>query len=248
MADTELDVRERAPALAAEPSQPTQRVDRVTVIKPAPRWPHLDLRELWQYRELLGATGLARHRGSLQADVDRRRLGDSPALPDDGRLHVRLRDASRTSPRTACRTRSSPTPHCCPGRTSRRRSRSRARSLVSNRGLVTKVYFPRILLPLAGVTVPIVDFLLASVVLVAMMAWYDVWPSLAIVFAPVFLADGLRRRARSRALPLGRQRPLSRRSLRDSLPAPDLALSLGCRVRDRRASASVGSGCSLSIR
>ena len=54
MADTELDVRERAPALAAEPSQPTQRVDRVTVIKPAPRWPHLDVRELWQYRELLG--------------------------------------------------------------------------------------------------------------------------------------------------------------------------------------------------
>ncbi len=53
MADTELDVRERAPALAAEPSQPTQRVDRVTVIKPAPRWPHLDLRELWHYRELL---------------------------------------------------------------------------------------------------------------------------------------------------------------------------------------------------
>ena len=37
MADTELDVGERAPAVAAEPAQPTQRVDRVTVIKPAPR-------------------------------------------------------------------------------------------------------------------------------------------------------------------------------------------------------------------
>ncbi len=43
-------------------------------------------------------------------------------------------------------------------------------SLVSNRGLVTKVYFPRVLLPLAGVAVPIVDFLLAFVVLVGMMA------------------------------------------------------------------------------
>ena len=61
-------------------------------------------------------------------------------------------------------------------------------SLVSNRGLVTKVYFPRILLPLAGVTVPIVDFLLASVVLFGMMVWFQVWPSAAIVLAPLFLA------------------------------------------------------------
>jgi homopolymeric O-antigen transport system permease protein len=58
---------------------------------------------------------------------------------------------------------------------------------VSNKPLVTKVYFPRVLLPLAGVVVPIVDFLLASVVLVGMMAWFDVWPSAAIVLAPAFL-------------------------------------------------------------
>src|SRR6476620_6990540 len=54
MADTELETRERAPAPVADPSQPASRVDRVTVIKPAPRWPHLDLPELWHYRELLG--------------------------------------------------------------------------------------------------------------------------------------------------------------------------------------------------
>jgi len=53
MADTELEVRERPPA-ATEPSQPPQRVDRVTTIRPAPRWPHLDVRELWHFRELLG--------------------------------------------------------------------------------------------------------------------------------------------------------------------------------------------------
>src|SRR5262245_59182718 len=60
-------------------------------------------------------------------------------------------------------------------------------SLVSNRGLVTKVYFPRILLPLAGATVPIVDFLLALTVLFGMMTWFDVWPSAAIVLAPLFM-------------------------------------------------------------
>jgi lipopolysaccharide transport system permease protein len=60
-------------------------------------------------------------------------------------------------------------------------------SLVSNKGLVTKVYFPRVLLPLASVVVPIVDFLLAFVVLVGMMAWFQVWPSPAIVLTPLFL-------------------------------------------------------------
>jgi lipopolysaccharide transport system permease protein len=60
-------------------------------------------------------------------------------------------------------------------------------SLISNRGLVTKVYFPRVLLPLAGVTVPIVDFLVASIVLVGLMIRYTTWPSAAIVLAPAFL-------------------------------------------------------------
>ena len=49
---------------------------------------------------------------------------------------------------------------------------------MSNKALVTKVYFPRVLLPLAGVVVPLVDFLFAFVVLVGMMVWFDVWPGL----------------------------------------------------------------------
>jgi homopolymeric O-antigen transport system permease protein len=63
--------------------------------------------------------------------------------------------------------------------------------LVSNRSLVTKVYFPRVLLPLAAVTVPIFDLLFAAVVLVGMMAWFDVWPSFALVLAPAFLLMAL---------------------------------------------------------
>jgi lipopolysaccharide transport system permease protein len=62
---------------------------------------------------------------------------------------------------------------------------------VSNKALVTKVYFPRVLLPLAGVFVPLVDFLVASVVLVGMMFWFTVWPSLALVLAPLFLLMAL---------------------------------------------------------
>jgi len=186
MADTELDVRERAPALAAEPSQPTQRVDRVTVIKPAPRWPHLDVRELWQYRELLGRLAwrdvAVRYKQTsigvawailqpfLTMVVFTFVFGRFANFPSNG-VPYPIFTYSALLPWTYFATAVA----------------LASTSLVSNRGLVTKVYFPRILLPLAGVTVPVVDFLLASVVLVGMMAWYDVWPSLAVVFAPVFL-------------------------------------------------------------
>ena len=46
---------------------------------------------------------------------------------------------------------------------------------------------PALLLPLAGVVVPLVDFLVAFVVLVGMMVWFTVWPSPAIVLAPLFI-------------------------------------------------------------
>src|SRR5439155_912918 len=55
------------------------------------------------------------------------------------------------------------------------------------KAMVTKVYFPRVILPLAGVAVPVVDFVLAFVVLIGMMIWFTVAPSWAIVLGPLFL-------------------------------------------------------------
>ena len=49
-------------------------------------------------------------------------------------------------------------------------------SLLANLQLVTKVYFPRTLLPLAGVIVPLVDFVVGLPVLIAVMAYYETWP------------------------------------------------------------------------
>ena len=49
-------------------------------------------------------------------------------------------------------------------------------SLLSNLPLVTKVYFPRTLLPLAGVCVPLVDFVIGLPVLLVLMWYYDTWP------------------------------------------------------------------------
>src|SRR5262249_16721038 len=60
-------------------------------------------------------------------------------------------------------------------------------SLSSNSGLVSKVYFPRLLLPLGAACVPVVDFLLSLTVLAGMMFWFHVAPSAAVVTAPLFL-------------------------------------------------------------
>ena len=65
---------------------------------------------------------------------------------------------------------------------------SSSTSLVGNLPLVTKVYFPRILLPLAAVTTPIVDFIIGLSVLLVVMGVYGTWPEgPAVVLAPAFL-------------------------------------------------------------
>ena len=61
-------------------------------------------------------------------------------------------------------------------------------SLLSNLPLVTKVYFPRTLLPLGGVCVPLVDFVVGLPVLVVLMWKYDTWPSgWETLTAPLFI-------------------------------------------------------------
>jgi lipopolysaccharide transport system permease protein len=60
-------------------------------------------------------------------------------------------------------------------------------SVVGQSALVTKVFFPRLLIPLSAVLVPLVDAVLASTVLVGLMAWYGIWPGAAFLLAPCFL-------------------------------------------------------------
>jgi lipopolysaccharide transport system permease protein len=60
-------------------------------------------------------------------------------------------------------------------------------TLLVNQNLITKVYFPRLALPLGIVLAGLVDFLIASTVLAAMMAYYDIVPTVAILLLPAFL-------------------------------------------------------------
>lgn len=60
--------------------------------------------------------------------------------------------------------------------------------LVTDAELVRKIYFPRLILPLASVTGPLVDFAIAFVVLMITLLWFGVMPTWRFVFIPVFLA------------------------------------------------------------
>src|SRR5688572_1335230 len=57
-------------------------------------------------------------------------------------------------------------------------------SLTANANLVTKVYFPREIFPISAVLVSLVDFAVGAIVLVAMMAYYQVVPTGAIAALP----------------------------------------------------------------
>ena len=60
-------------------------------------------------------------------------------------------------------------------------------SLVSNANLVSKVYFPRLVVPLASILAGVIDTGIAFLVLLGMMAYFGIMPSLAVMLLPVFL-------------------------------------------------------------
>jgi lipopolysaccharide transport system permease protein len=64
-------------------------------------------------------------------------------------------------------------------------------SLISNANMISKVYFPRLIVPGSAVIVSLVDFLISFVVLVVLMAWYQFMPSWRIVMVPLFLVMAL---------------------------------------------------------
>jgi lipopolysaccharide transport system permease protein len=60
-------------------------------------------------------------------------------------------------------------------------------SLVSNSDLITKIYFPRVYIPVSAVIGGLVDFSIAFVVLLGMMLYYGILPSLAILTLPLLI-------------------------------------------------------------
>jgi lipopolysaccharide transport system permease protein len=60
-------------------------------------------------------------------------------------------------------------------------------SMISNANIMTKVYFPRLIMPFSGVLSPLVDFIFAFSILIIMMAFYGFVPTVNIIFLPLFI-------------------------------------------------------------
>jgi len=195
VAQTELEIREPA-QLADSAAFPASRTGRLIIVRPAPRWPHLDLRELWHYRELAGTFVWrdlkVRYRQTfvgiawallqpfLSMVVFTLVLGKFGKFPHPGLQAVPVYILSGLIVWQ----------FFANGLT------ISSASITSNMNLVTKVYFPRVLIPLAGVLVPFVDFLLALLVLAGVCAYYGepidgpVWPAPFFVLLAVVTAFG----------------------------------------------------------
>jgi lipopolysaccharide transport system permease protein len=60
-------------------------------------------------------------------------------------------------------------------------------SLINNAGMISKVYFPRLVIPASAVIVSFVDFLVSTVILVGLMIWYEFAPNMRMLTLPLFM-------------------------------------------------------------
>jgi len=160
--------------------------ERVTVLRPRRGWAALDLRELWDYRELLfflvwrdvklrykqTAVGAAWVilQPLLQAAVFTVVFGKFGHLPANGVPYSVLTFTALV-----------------PWLLFVNALTSSTRSFVDNQPLVTKVYVPRIFIPVAPVLSGLVDFTIALGVLAALLAWYGIVPPLHVLLLPFFV-------------------------------------------------------------
>jgi lipopolysaccharide transport system permease protein len=61
-------------------------------------------------------------------------------------------------------------------------------SLINNSNMLTKIYFPRLIIPVSTVIVNFVDFIISFLILIGLMFWYHFVPPIAILYLPLFLA------------------------------------------------------------
>jgi lipopolysaccharide transport system permease protein len=60
-------------------------------------------------------------------------------------------------------------------------------SLISASGMLTKVYFPRLIIPLTPVIAKLIDFIIAMLLLFVLMAWFGTWPTIWIIALPLLV-------------------------------------------------------------
>ena len=157
-----------------------------TTIKQASKWPTINFRELWAYRELLFilawrdisvrykqsvvGIGWAILQPLLMMIIFTIVFGKFANLPSEGIPYPIY---------TFCA--------LLPWNYFAGSLTGSSNSLVGSANLVTKVYFPRLVLPLSKVFGGLIDFGIGFIILLGMMVWYGVTPTVGILFLPLFL-------------------------------------------------------------
>jgi lipopolysaccharide transport system permease protein len=179
----------------AEPATDPTPAPRVTarrphlVLEPRRAWAPLNLRELWRHRELLWFLGLR----DVQVRYKQTALGAAWALIQPlftmlvftlffGKLAKLEKDLPAGLPYMVFVLAA-----LLPWQLFSFALTQSSTSLVNNRNLITKVYFPRLLVPLAPLLCGLVDFAIAFVMLIALMLGYGVVPGWAVLTLPLFL-------------------------------------------------------------
>ena len=160
---------------------------QVVVIKPSKGWVSLNLRTLWEYRELLyfltwrdikvryKQTALGAAWAILQPMatmlIFSLFFGRLVKVPSDGIPYPIFAFAALV-----------PWTFFANG------LNQSSNSLIASANLLKKVYFPRLAIPIATVLAGVVDFVLAFVVLLLLIAYYRIAPTINIVWTPLFLA------------------------------------------------------------
>lgn len=158
-----------------------------TVIEPPKGWRMLDWRELWAYRELLWVltardvkvrykqtvlgAGWAILRPFLTMLIFSVVFGRFAKMPSDGYPYPVFVYAA-----------------LLPWTFFAAAVSSSGQSLVGSAGLVSKVYFPRLIIPLSSVGSGLVDLMISTLILLAMMLWYGTPWTLNLLAAPLLLA------------------------------------------------------------
>ena len=162
------------------------RLQNTVHIRPSSTWPSLELNELWAYRELLyfltwrdikvrykqtalGLTWAVLKPLSLML-IFTVVFGWLAQVPSDGLPYPIFSLCAILPWQLFAQTLS-----------------STSQSLVSNQNLLTKVYFPRLVIPLAALGVGLMDFMIAAAILACVMAYFQMVPTLLALLLPSFV-------------------------------------------------------------
>lgn len=158
----------------------------VKIIRPLDGWMPIDLKELWEYRELVYTFAMrdikVRYKqtalGAAWAVIQPFMMmvvftiffGNLAKIPSEG-IPYPLFSYAALLPWTLF---------------SEGITRS-TNSMITNANIMTKVYFPRLVMPISGILSPLIDFMIAFIILIAMMLYYGFVPTINIVWLPVFI-------------------------------------------------------------